>query len=157
MCVCVLCCVLSCFVWYFVWFYMFFVCCSYLVLVLSCVCFSPPSVWGLLDFRLNSSLRPELFSSPGLLLETPWSAQPRDSLECPTPEIAWSAQPRHSWSAQPQSLPGVPNPETPWSAQTWSAQPRVSLECPTPGSPWSAQPQLQAKSKKAYLNQCVFV
>ena len=50
---------------------------------------------GLLDFKFNSSPRPELFSSPGLLLAHPWSAQPqsvpglpspRVSLECPTPE-----------------------------------------------------------------------
>ena len=54
---------------------------------------------GLLDLKLNSSPRPELFSSPGLLLAHPWSAQPQ--------------------SAQPQSLPGVPNPRVP--------SPRVSL------------------------------
>ena len=43
---------------------------------------------GLLDFKLNSSPRPELFSSPGLLLAHPWSGvpNPRVSLECPTPE-----------------------------------------------------------------------
>ena len=44
---------------------------------------------GLLDFKLNSSPRPELFSSPGLLLAHPWS-----------PKCPWSAQ---LWSAQPQS------------------------------------------------------
>ena len=95
---------------------------------------------GLLDCKLNSSPRPELFSSPGLLLETPgsafaetpWSAQLQRFLECPTqragvpnPESPWIAQThnfpgvpnlRVSWSAQPQSLPGVPK-ESPWSAQ----------------------------------------
>ena len=75
---------------------------------------SPPSVFGLLDFKLNSSPRPERFSSPGTLL-LPRST-PRDSLEClecltrklechlecPTPESPWSAQ--------PQRLPEMPNP-----------------------------------------------
>ena len=68
----------------------------------------------------NPSPRPELFSSPSLLLAHPWSAQPqsvpgvpnsRVFLECPTPES-----------------PGVPDP-------------RVSPECQTPESPWSAKPQ----------------
>ena len=62
---------------------------------------------GLLDFKLNSSPRPELFSSPGLLLA-------------------------HPWSAQPQSVPGVPNsrvsPDCPQNAQPQSvAVPSVSL------------------------------
>ena len=35
----------------------------------------PPSVWAC-SIKLNSSPRPELFSSRGLLLETPRSAQP---------------------------------------------------------------------------------
>ena len=74
--------------------------------IVACM-FFPPWV-GLLDFKLNSSPRPELFSSPSLLLAHPWSAQPqsllgvanpRESLQCPTPE---------------------------------SPCPRVSLECPTP-------------------------
>ena len=102
---------------------------------------------GLLDFKLNSSPRPELLSSPRTLVLA--RSTPRASLECPTPETPWSAQ--------PPRLPAVPNPKkTPWSAQpSWSAQPRVSLECPalllecpTPESPWSAQPQLQAKLRK---------
>ena len=50
------------------------------------------------DFELNSSPRRELFSSPGLLLAHPWSAQPESvpgvpnsgvSLECPTPEYLY--------------------------------------------------------------------
>ena len=61
--------------------------------------FFPTLGVGLLDFKLTSSPRPELFSSPDLLLAHPWSAQPqsvpgvsvprvpsrRVSLECPTP------------------------------------------------------------------------
>ena len=82
---------------------------------------------GLFDFKLNSSPRKELVSSPGLLLAHAWSAQcqsvpgapnSRVSLGCPTPESPCSVQ----------RVPGVPSP-------------RVSLECPTPKSPWSAQPQ----------------
>ena len=61
----------------------------------------PHSGGGVLDFKLNSSSRPELFSSPGLLLAHPWSA-PRVSLECPTPDCPCNAQPR--------SVPRVPNP-----------------------------------------------
>ena len=127
---------------------------------------------GLLDFNLNSSPRPELFSSPGLLPGVP------------NPRFLWSAQPVNEspWSAQPQSLPGVP-PRFCLECQPRNAQPRVSLECPNclecPSprdslkcqrllsaqpqkllecpAPWSAQPHLQAKTKKAYLNQCVFV
>ena len=86
---------------------------------------------GLLDFNLNSAPRPELFSSPGLLLAHPWSAQPqslpgvpnsRVSLECPTPECPKHGVPSR---AQIHSLPKA----------------RVSPECPAPESPWSAQPQ----------------
>ena len=90
--------------------------------------FFPTLGVGLLDFNLNSSPRPELFS-PGLLLAHPWSAQPqsvpgvlqslpgvpslRVSLKCS--ECPRSAQPKvshtaHPWSAQPQSVPGVPSP-----------------------------------------------
>ena len=93
---------------------------------------------GLLDVNLNSSPRPEHFSSPRT------QSTPRSSLEtgvpnskvflgCPTPGVP---NPR-PWSAQPQSVPGVPSP-------------RVSLECPTqpqslPGvpNPQSAQPQTE--------------
>ena len=73
---------------------------------------------GLLDFKLNSSPRPELFSSPGLLLQTPWSAQPQKT-RVPNPR-------KTPWSAQSQRLPGVPNA-------------RDSLECPIPETPWSGQ------------------
>ena len=88
---------------------------------------------GLLDFKLNSSPPPELFSSPGLLLEAPWTrdslksptTQPQRLLECPTlytPETPWSAQ---------QRLPenSVPNPRVP-GAQSFPA-PDLSLERPT--------------------------
>ena len=81
---------------------------------------------GLLDFKLNSSPRPELFSSPYSSL-----AQSESVLECPTLECPWSAHPQSlPWSAQPQSLPGVTNA-------------RVPL-CPNsiPASPWP-QPQSQ--------------
>ena len=93
---------------------------------------------GLLDFQLNSSPGPELFSSPGLLRvpkcpnpESPWSAQPqslppRISPECPKSLLAVP-------SAQPQSFSGVPNPRVPASETPWSAQPRECLP--------SAQPQ----------------
>ena len=59
------------------------------LLLFFCFCLFPTFGVGLLDFELDSSPRPgtlRLFSSPGLLLETPWSIQPRDFLECPTPE-----------------------------------------------------------------------
>ena len=47
-----------------------------------CLSFLFPTLGvGLLDFKLNSS---PLFSSPGLLLAHPWSAQPQS--------VAWSAQ-----------------------------------------------------------------
>ena len=61
---------------------------------------------GLLDFKLISSPRPELcFSSPGLLLQTPWSATPECS---PTPESPWSAQPLETpWSARKIQIPKV--------------------------------------------------
>ena len=110
----------------------------------------------LLDFKLNSSPRPELFSSP---LAHPWSAQPQSVPG--VPNSTWSAQslpgvpnPRFSQSVPelPQSFPELPNPESPsapefvWSAQKDSSRaspecPRVSLQSPTPESPWSAQPQ----------------
>ena len=51
------------------------------------ILFFPTLGVGLLDFQLNSSPRPELFSSPGLLLAHPVSLEcptPRVSLECPT-------------------------------------------------------------------------
>ena len=107
---------------------------------------------GLLDFKLNSSPRPELFSSPspGLLLAHPWSAQPqsaslpgvpnpecadlpspRVSLNFPTPECARVPSPRVSLECPTPHSPGVPNP-------------RFSLECPTrsasPECLWSAKP-----------------
>ena len=115
---------------------------------------------GLLDFKLNSSPRPELFSSPGLLLAHPWTAQPQSvpgvpnssvSLECPTPENPRDPTPESFWGAQPQSVPGVPSPRvshrptpecptpecpTP-EAQPSSAQPQSVPECPAPESPWS--------------------
>ena len=52
--------------------------------LLSADAYFPTGV-GLLDFKLNSSPRPELFSS---------RSTPRSSLECPTPECPWSAQPQ---------------------------------------------------------------
>ena len=70
---------------------------------------------GLLNFKLNSSPRPELCSSPE---PQRFSGPPpptnsgvrnvRVFLECPTPG---SAQTRAAspWGAQPQSLPVVPN------------------------------------------------
>ena len=92
--------------------------------------FFPTLGVGLLDFKLNSSPRPELFSSPGLNLRVsleyprecpaqsligvpnpqslPGVPTTRVSLECP--ESAWSAQPQCPRSAQPQSVPGVANP-----------------------------------------------
>ena len=96
---------------------------------------------GLLDFKLNSSPRPELFSSPGLLLAYSWSA--------PTPKCHWSAplvpNPREPSPrvSQPQSLPGVPNPRVSLECPTPEAQPQSfpSPKCPAPESPWSAQPQ----------------
>ena len=125
---------------------------------------------GLLDFTLNSSPRPELFSSPGLLLAHPCSAQPQSVPGVPNSRVPNPPAPRFFWSApgvQPQSLPGVPNPR---SAQpTWSPNPgvpnpvRVSqiapdcpAECPTPvflecpqslnpsGVPWSASQSLRS-------------
>ena len=50
-----------------------------MVIVLVVVLFRllPTLGVGLLDFKLNSSPRPELFSSPSLLLAHPWSAQPQ--------------------------------------------------------------------------------
>ena len=66
----------------------------------------------LLDFTLNSSPCPELFSSPGTLLLA--RSTPHSSLECPTPKCPWSAQPQR------------PNPR---------AQP--SLNCPTLCSSWT--------------------
>ena len=56
-------------------------------------CFSPPSAWGWLEFKLNSSLGSELFSSPGLLL----------AHGVPNPRVSWSA-----WSAQPQRRVSLP-------------------------------------------------
>ena len=101
---------------------------------------------GLLGFKLNSSPRPELFSSliPGV-------PNAKVSLECPTtPKSAWSAHPRIAQrvpekGARPQSLP----PGGPWSAQTpasraqpqsFSGVPNPRVSCPTPLSQ-SAQPQ----------------
>ena len=49
--------------------------------------FFPTFGVGLLDVKFNSSPRPELFFSPGLLLDTP------------------GPNPREPWSAQPQRLP----------------------------------------------------
>ena len=77
---------------------------------------------------LAFSPRPELFSSPGLLLahpKRPGVPNSGVSLHCPTPEnpspTPESPRPRVSpeCSAQFQSLPRAPNP-------------RVLLECPTP-------------------------
>ena len=90
---------------------------------------------GVVRFKLNSSPCPELFSSPGRLLETswgaqpqPWGAQPRDSLKCPTQRLLECLE--------------CPTPKSRWSGQRVSLKfQRVSLECPTPESPWSANPQ----------------
>ena len=92
--------------------------------------FFPTFGVGLFDFKLNSFPRPELFSSPDLLLETPCSAQ--------------FQRPWRPWSAQRPETPGVPNSRdclkcTP--RDSWSAQPQRL--------PGLAQPQLQAKTKKA--------
>ena len=125
--------------------------------------FFPTFGVGLLDFKLNSSL----FSSPGQLLETPWSAQTqslsgvpmqrvflerilRVFLECPTPDcpttkFPWKAPPeipgvpnsRVSLESPPQSLPGVPNPERLPGVQNT----RDSLKFPTRETPWSAKPR----------------
>ena len=62
-----------------------------------------------------------------------------------------SPSPESPWNAQRQILPGVPN------AEPGALSPRVCLECPTLECLWSAQPQLQARTKTAYLNQCVFI
>ena len=115
-------------------------------LKVSLVCsFFPNLGVGLLDFKVNSSPRPELFSSPGLLLAHPWSAHPpsvprvpnsRVSLECPTPREPQRPNFRVSL--------GCATAECPRSAQPQVSHPRVSLEClspecPVPESPWSAQ------------------
>ena len=114
---------------------------------------------GLLDFKLNSPPRPELFSSPGLLLAHPWSAQPRSVPGVPNSRVSMESP----QGAQPQSLPqspeshlprvppprlppACPAPESPWSAQPHSLprvpNPRLSPECPAPECCcWSAQPQ----------------
>ena len=69
---------------------------------------------GLLDFELNSSPRPELFSSPSLLLAHPWNPK------CPR-------------NAQLQSVPGVPDPRKPQPQSLPRVpDPRVSPECPAP-------------------------
>ena len=74
--------------------------------------------------------------SPRVFLQSPPKKKflsRKVSLECPTPESPWSAQPEcpHSpWSAQPQSLldpkvpTGVPSPRV--------SQPQSVPECPTP-------------------------
>ena len=49
--------------------------------------FSPTLGVGVLDFKLNFSPRPELFSSPGLLLAYPWSAQPPIVPGVPNPQL----------------------------------------------------------------------
>ena len=109
------------------------------------ISFFPTLGVGLLDFKLNPSPRPELFSSPGLLLAHPFSAQPQSVpgvpnstvfLECPTPEFFWSAQPQCFRQAHPQSLPA-----SPWTAKLQSPRSAQPPECPAPESPWSAQPQ----------------
>ena len=63
---------------------------------------------GLLDFKLNSSPRPELFSGV---------PSPRVSLECPTQSLAGVPNPRVSPECPAQSLSGVPNPRVSLSAQ----------------------------------------
>ena len=99
-----------------------------------------------------------LFSSPGSLLLT-WNSSPRPvyssliprvpnpkvSLECPTLQCPWSAQ--------PERLPGVPNRRVSRSAQTLPGVPklecsrRVSRECPNADCPRSAQPQSLYKER----------
>ena len=93
--------------------------------------FFPTFGVGLLDYKFNSSPRPELFSSPGTLLLA--RSTPRDSLDCPITEIQDSPNcpARDSWSAQPQGLPGVPRVSRNPQPQSFF---RVSLECPTPES-----------------------
>ena len=115
--------------------------------------FFPTLGVGLLDFKLNSSPRPELFSSPGLLLgvpnpqSVPGVPNSRVCLECPNPQSPSRVSPEcpapeSPWSAQPQSpkCPRIaqPNPRA-WTSvfpatpeSSWSAQPRLFLECPTP-------------------------
>ena len=100
-------------------------------------------------FLLIPHLRCEtqLFSSPGTLLLA--RSTPRETRPCWRP---WNAQPqRLPGVPNPRDSLNCPTPEPPWSAQ-----PQRLLECPAPETPWSAQPQLQAKTKKAYLNQCAF-
>ena len=82
--------------------------------------FFPHLRCGVVRFKMNSSPRPELFSSSGLLLESPWSAQPQ-KIKGETP---WSATPG---VPNPRVFFGVPNAETPGVPN-----PRVSLECPNP-------------------------
>ena len=134
-------------------------CCFYHIIVFGCSQFPclyllfPTLGVGLLDFKLNSAPRPELFSSPGLLLAHPWSAQPQVSLECPTLECPWNAQ--------PQSLPGVPNPECPGVPSPRVPNPE-SPECPAQESPWSAptpechQPQSLAECPRSAQPQSVY-
>ena len=93
---------------------------------------------GLLDCKLNSSPRPPSPQSvPGVprlkvvwsaecpAPESPCSAQPRVSLECPTP----SAQPQ-SVLGVPQRLPQLPNPRV---SLKEVPSPTISLKCPTSG------------------------
>ena len=76
--------------------------------------FSPHLRCGVVRFKLNSSPRPEPFSSPGLLLETPWSAQPQKikgetPLECPTQRLLECPTPEF-FGVPNAETPGVPNP-----------------------------------------------
>ena len=90
-----------------------------------CLSLFPTLGVGLLDFKLNSSPRPELFSSPGLLLAHPWSAQPQSVPGVPNSRVSLQC-PIQRTPAQPQSLPRVPNRRVSPKSPT---NPRVSLEC----------------------------
>ena len=83
-------------------------------LLVICVSLFPTLGVGSLDFKLNSSPRPKLLSSPGTLLLA--RSTPRSSLECSIPK-------------SPRSVPQVPSPKCPIPS------PKFCLECPTPESP----------------------
>ena len=75
---------------------------------------------GSLVFKLNSSPRPELFSSPPVYSLIPGVPNPTGVVRVPSPQIV-----------QPQSVPGVPNPP-------WSAQPQSVPGAPSPGRPMTS-------------------
>ena len=106
----------------------------------------------------NSSPRPVYSSAQPQ--SVPGVPNSRVSLECSTPESPWIAQRRVSLKCPTQSLPGVPNPILFLECRRVPGlpSPRVSLECPTPEYLYQERVEIfEVKYLFVCLLACLFV